>query len=95
MNIKLSDNQVVEAYFQYGTLKDADDKIFYSGITRCNITFNGQTSTGFSRCSKKDQFVKRIGRKVAFQRALEFFDFNKEQRTQLWRTVFPTFNRKS
>lgn len=37
---------------------------------------------GVSTCSKKDQFVKKTGRKIAFTRAI--MTFPRELRAQLW-----------
>ncbi len=40
--------------------------------------------TGISRCSKRDNFEKEVGRKLALKRALESSPFNKEERSAIW-----------
>jgi len=37
-----------------------------------------------ARCSKKDNFEKETGRKLALKRVLEFSPFNKEERSLIW-----------
>ena len=46
-------------------------------MTECHIKLNGIiTSSGYSMLSKKDQYNRRIGRKVSLTRALRVFPKN-------------------
>lgn len=45
----------------------------------------GQTAIGIARCSKKDNFCKEVGRKLALKRAISQLTLTKEERTKLWK----------
>jgi len=54
---------------------------------KCEIEESGiLVGIGFAYCSKKDQFNKAKGRKVALRKALE--RFSKEDRTLIWEEYF-------
>jgi hypothetical protein len=48
------------------------------------------TSFGYAFCSRGDQFEKRIGRKMAFTRALERLHLDKATRTKFWQAYAQT-----
>lgn len=53
-----------------------------NGTTTCNVTLDsGGSLTGKSICSKNDQFVKEIGRRVALADAIH--ELPKEVRTEI------------
>ena len=43
-------------------------------------------STGTAQCSKRDNFQKEAGRKIALARAIK--DFSQEERTEIWKKYF-------
>ena len=61
------------------------------GMTLCTISYRGEMDglkidkylIGFSACSKRDQFNRKVGRKVALQRTLQPLD--KKIRTEVWK----------
>ncbi len=61
-------------YFIY--CKDHERK--YTGSTVCVILREGLMFHGESFCSPKDQFNKKIGRSIAFARAIEAYEKYKE-----------------
>jgi hypothetical protein len=57
--------------------------------TECKLWFkNVLLGEGVAVCHPNDNFEKRIGRKVAFGKAVSDTGFNKEGRTALWDAFF-------
>ena len=42
---------------------------------------------GWSDCSSKDVYNKKVGRKIALARAMESAGFSKEIRTKIWNSL--------
>jgi hypothetical protein len=68
-----------------------DDKISFETV--CSIVPTGQKAPficGVAFCSKKDQFNKEVGRKLALKRALDrnLANWDKIQRTIIWKAYF-------
>lgn len=65
-----------------------------SKYTACNITTEGfnVVAIGIANCNLNDRYVKEIGRKISFQRALaNLFPNDKDARKYFWNAYF---NRK-
>jgi len=59
------------------------------GCTTCRLTdMNNNTVIGESRCSLKDNFSKKTGRKIALERAMSHLNLSKDERTTIWREYF-------
>ena len=54
-------------------------------ITVCEITIGDNSATGFSLCSRKDQFSRKLGRTIAQGRAMAIMDCKE---TIGWKGVF-------
>ncbi len=59
--------------------------------TICEISFDGQTAKDTAFCHPNDQFVRKVGSKLAFSKALKKLNLDKPTRTELYQKVF---NRK-
>lgn len=76
--------------FQYDT--KGDDKTMHPFGCTCQIlTEEGFVlGTGSSLCHPDDQFVKKLGKKIALQRAIhDAGDLTYEERAALWSKLFP------
>lgn len=61
------------------------DNALFNRVVDCEIYEDGElVALGTAQCSKQDQFVKAVGRKIALTRALKDGMFNKEYRTLIW-----------
>ena len=67
-------NSRTDHYFIY--CKDYEKK--YTGTTICVILREGLMFHGESFCSASDQFNKKIGRQIAYNRAIEAYNNYKE-----------------
>lgn len=71
-----------------------DKKDVYYAIasmqTRCVIydIDRNQMHWGIARCSKKDEFNKSTGRKIAYARALHDMNLSKDMRSRMWDNYF-------
>ena len=62
------------------------DKLYFA-TTECVIESLYGEYKGVAKCSSKDSFVKREGRKLSLIRALKNSDLNKQTRTEIWNTL--------
>lgn len=65
-------------YFIY--IKDSNNK--HTGITICVMSKEGKLWHGQANCSKSEQFCKKIGRELAYKRAIEDFEKNKKNKQE-------------
>jgi len=78
--------------WSYDIVDQSDSK----PVTFCDIidSESGDTiSYAFAKVSPNDNFVRKIGRKLSFQRAL-LGCFNKEERQEIWKICVPAFTTK-
>lgn len=75
MKVKIKDQEFIVRWKHWQEQK----------ITYCHI-YEGKRIKGYGTafCSKNDQFIKEMGRKVSLKRALS--GYTKEQRTIFWQT---------
>lgn len=66
-------------------LGNADVLIRYNNRnTTCFVNVGNKVSTGIAQCSIKDNFSRKIGRKIALKRALDDSGMSKDERKEVW-----------
>jgi hypothetical protein len=71
--------------------KDVSPNFPYKVMTYCDIYDNDSTvrlAGGLARCSLKDNFSRKIGRRLSLVRALHFMNTDKGIRARFWDEYF-------
>ena len=80
----------------YLTVGDAKFHIrfeYEQGMSKCHLTQLApriQGTNAISQCSKKDQFRRTVGRKVALSRAMSLLSLTRDMRRAIWEEFFKT-----
>lgn len=81
MKVQIGDKVYIFKWDYY-----TDKNHFMYGSTFCKVKLGEYYyDCGRAELSKEDpQFIKKIGRKISFARALKFLNLSKEERRQAW-----------
>jgi hypothetical protein len=87
-----------QAYLSIRHLYKARGDDYNGTLARLRFTWTEGVLIGLSRCSDRDQFCRRTGRKLAATRLLEWirnaYGLPKEDRAAIFRAICPEYFRK-
>lgn len=95
MKVKVKGETYKVTWVHNRVVNEYDELQMNGGVTECifkSLETENKQYYGMAYCREDEPYVKAIGRKHSFARALDNFDITKEKRTEIWEQYLEEVN---